>query len=273
VATFVRDGFVVVPGFYDVAAEIEPILRAIYDLIGLVAKRHAVPLRRVPYSPGHFDDGFLELLAADRSYGSEVYDAIKLIPALVRLAASAKNENAFRQLRGTDLPGFIARGYGIRIDIPGEDKFRALWHQEYLFQLRSRDGITLWSSLIPMIPNLGPVIFAPGSHRHGVHRVYEGDRRKPGVYAWTLEKESELVDQFPHVAPLSGPGDVILLDFQVLHCSGHNRGNRARWSMQMRMFNFLEESGIQTGWKGAVAEGVHVPEVFPQFFVPSPAGI
>lgn len=271
-ATFERDGFVLVPHFYDLASDIEPIQRAIYSLIGLVIRRHSLAIRQQPFDPERFDSGFNELIAVNRRFGSEVYDAVKLIPAFVRLAACEKNEAVLRQLRQTSLPGFISRGYGIRIDVPGEDEYRALWHQEYLFQLRSRDGITLWSPLVRMTPELGPVHFAIGSHREGIHRVYEGDRRKPGAYSWTLENETQLLDKYQRVAPLANPGDLIILDFQVLHCSGFNRAARPRWSMQMRLFNFLEETGVATGWSGAVAEGVRVPEVFPQFFVPAPVG-
>ena len=272
VACFTRDGFVCVPNFYDLACEIDPIRRAVYDIIGLVIRRHDLPIRQQPYDPVCFDSGLNELIAAQRRYGSEVYDAVKMIPAFVRLAASEKHEAVIQQLRSTALAGFISHGYGIRIDIPGEDQYRALWHQEYLFQLRSRDGVTLWSPLLRMSPELGPVHFAAGSHREGIHRVYEGDRRKPGVYSWTLEHESELLPKYEHVAPLANPGDVIILDFQVLHCSGFNRCNRARWSMQMRLFNFLEPSGVATGWSGAVAEGVRVPDVFPEYFAPAPLG-
>jgi hypothetical protein len=273
ITTFHRDGFVCVPHFYGLNSEIEPIRRAVYDIIGLVIRRHGLSIQQQPYDSSCFDSGFNELIAAQRRFGSEVYDAVKMIPAFVRLAASEKNEAALRQLRVSSLAGFISHGYGIRIDIPGEDQYRALWHQEYLFQLRSRDGITIWSPLVPMTPELGPVHFAAGSHREGTHRVYEGDRRKPGAYSWTLENESQLIAKYPQVAPLAKPGDAIILDFHVLHCSGFNRSHRPRWSMQMRLFNFLEPSGVLTGWPGAVAEGVRVPDIFPEYFVPAPAGV
>jgi hypothetical protein len=270
VAAFERDGFVKVRGFYDVG-EIEPIQRAVYDIIGLVIERHGLGIRRAPYDPTCFDAGFNELITVDRRFGSEVYDAVKMIPAIVRLAASEKNEAVMRQLRPGSLPGFISRGYGIRIDIPGEDSYRAAWHQEYLYQLRSRDGLTLWSPLLNMTPDLGPVILAAASHRDGLHRVREFAGNRPGAYSWELERESEIIHRYQHFAPLTEPGDVVLLDFLVLHCSGLNRAKRPRWSMQMRLFNFLEPSGVELGWKGSVADGVQVRELLPQFVLPAPA--
>jgi hypothetical protein len=273
IEAFSRDGFVTVPGFYDQAREIEPIQRAIYDLIGLVSDRHGLALRRRPFHPDWFDEGFNELITIDRRLGSEVYDAVKMIPAFVRLAASEKHEAVMRQLRPASFPGFITRGYGIRIDVPGEDSFRATWHQEYLYQLRSQDGVTLWSPLLRMVPDLGPVIFAAGSHRNGVHKVRESVTNRPGAYAWALDREREIVDRYEHVAPLTQPGDLVILDFLVLHCSGFNRSNRPRWSMQMRMFNFREPQGVQLGWKGSVADGVQVRDLLPQFVIPAVTGV
>lgn len=272
IATFHRDGFLKIPGFYDAATEIEPIQRAIYDIIGLVSDRHGLELRRPPYHPTRFDAGFNELITINRRFGSEVYDAVKLIPAFVRLSASAKNEAVMQELRPGSFPGFISRGYGIRIDIPGEDSFRAAWHQEYLYQLRSQDGLTLWSPLLSMTPELGPVIFAIGSHRDGVHPVREAVTNRPGAYSWAIENEAEITGRFEHVAPLSEPGDLVVLDFLVVHCSGFNRSNRPRWSMQMRLFNYLEPTGVEMGWKGSVADGVQVREVLPQYVIPAMVG-
>ena len=118
VEMFHRNGFVVVPSFYNRATEIEPIQHAIYDIIGMVIRRHGLVIQRPRFQPETFDVGFDELISCDRAHGGEVYDAVKMIPAFVRLAASEKNEDAVRQLRQTDMPGFISRGYGMRIDLP-----------------------------------------------------------------------------------------------------------------------------------------------------------
>src|SRR5690606_8599651 len=73
--------------------------------------------------------GYLALARANRAWGAEVYDAIKQIPAFMRLVSDVRNDEVFRALRPGSEPGLAAGGYGIRIDSPGEDKFRAPWHQ------------------------------------------------------------------------------------------------------------------------------------------------
>jgi hypothetical protein len=58
------------------------------------------------------------MIALNRSFGSEVYDAIKQIPAFIRLLADDTHEDLFRQLRPGSFPAIAAGGYGIRIDNP-----------------------------------------------------------------------------------------------------------------------------------------------------------
>jgi hypothetical protein len=263
IAAFHRNGYVVIPSFYDRQTEIEPIQRAVYGIIGMVIRRHKLDIVQAPFRSGTFDSGFNELIAVNRAYGGEVYDAVKLIPAFVRLAASKHNEDAVRLLRQTEHPGFISRGYGMRIDLPQEDHLRAHWHQEYLFQLRSVDGLIFWSPLIEMTESLGPVVIGRASHRHGIFPVTKNDSAR-GAYSWRLKNEVVLASQYEHVAPLTKPGDVLIMDFLALHCSGDNIADRARWSMQMRFFNFEESTGFRHGWPGSVTDGVGFEKYHPE---------
>jgi hypothetical protein len=270
IAQFHRDGFLVLPGFYDLQSDIRPVQEGIHHLVGAVADRHGVALARPVFAHEAFDDGFLDLIAGNRAYGSEVYDAVKQIPAFVRLVADPRHEELMRALRPGSLPGIAAGGYGIRIDNPNEDKYRANWHQEYPAQLRSLDGIVLWSPLVPMTEARGPVRICVGSHRDGLRPVARFDPRNPakqGAYGLTLADEPEVVARYRQVAPLSVPGDLIIMDFLTLHESGANRSDRSRWSMQFRYFNFLEPTGQSHGWKGSFAAGVDFASIHPELVV------
>ena len=192
VETFRRDGLLIVPGFY-APAQIEPIQRAIYNVIGLIIEKYRLDIARVPFAPDCFDDGYQALIQAKRSYGGEVYDAVKQIPAFVRLLADPRHEQLVSELRPGALPGIAGGGYGIRIDNPREEKFRANWHQEYPAQLRSLDGVVFWSPLVEITPEIGPVEFCPGSHREGPLPVVSADpdnAGKQGAYALMLKDEA-----------------------------------------------------------------------------------
>lgn len=266
---FHADGFVVVKSFYH-PTEIEPIQRGIHTIIGLVIEEEGLAIEQPPFAADAFDAGFQELIAHDRDLGGRVYDAIKQIPAFMRLVASEKHEAVVRQVRDTDAPAIAAGGYGIRIDNPQEEKFRAGWHQDYPAQIRSLDGLVFWSSLLAMTPELGPVEFCAGSHKDGLAPVREADAANPnktGAYGLTLADEAERVARYQKAAPLSQPGDLVLVDFLTLHRSGENTADRSRWSLQMRWFNFTEPTGRKLGWAGAYAAGGDLRAVHPELVV------
>tara|TARA_Y100001949_G_C15899156_1_gene291746 strand:+ start:15 stop:872 length:858 start_codon:yes stop_codon:yes gene_type:complete len=266
--TFERDGVLVIPGFYDLERDILPIQRGIYDIIGLVLDKYRLAVERAPFSAATFDSGYQDLIAANRSYGGEVYDAVKQIPAFVRLVVNQRHDQLLCELRGPSaIPGVAAGGYGIRIDNPGEDRFRAHWHQEYPAQLRSLDGLVYWSPLLVVSEEMGPVRFCLGSHHLGPVAVTskEEDGRS-AAYALVLHQEQKCVAPFTQIAPLTSPGDLVVVDFLVLHASGYNRAQRSRWSMQLRYFNFSEPTGRAHGWKGSYAAGVDFRDVHPELF-------
>ena len=159
---FRQNGLLVIPGFYDQASVIDPIQMGIYDVIGLLIEKYGLGIERPAFSPATFDAGFKELISADRLYGGEVYDGVKQVPAFIRLVSSPLNESLFAELREDSKPAIAAGGYGIRIDDPFEEQFKANWHQEYPAPLRSPDGIAFWTPLIPLNTELDPVEFCLG---------------------------------------------------------------------------------------------------------------
>ncbi len=264
---FQREGIVVIPGFYHVTDCIRPILMAAHEIIGQVMRRHGVPNQRACFDLDNFSEGYSELIARDRAYGGEVYDAVKQVPAFIRLVADPRHERIFRLLRPDSVPAIAAGGYGIRIDNPGEDRFRAEWHQEYPSQLRSPDGLVFWSPLVQMTEALGPVQFCPGSQQLGPLPVLTRAPRgcgKTGAYALRLKNEAELIGGYPQIAPLLRLGDLAIVDFMTLHASGYNRSESARWSMQFRYFNFNNPIGRSHGWPGSFAAGVDFRLIHPE---------
>jgi len=265
---FEEKGVLLIPGFYDQDQDIAPIQRAIYEVIGLVAERNGVTLDRKPFAPSHFDDKYLELIAVNRAFGAEVYDAVKQIPSFLRLVSSVRAEALFSTLRRTDMPGIGAASYGIRIDAPHEEHYRSQWHQEFLSQPQSIDGITFWLPLAPVTEAMGPVMFCQGSHRDGLRQVSARGAyaNKTGAYKVGIVDEEAIVATYPQVSPLSVPGDLVIIDFLTIHQSGFNVSDRSRWTMQSRLFNFKDPTGIEIGWKASVTAGTDVTTIFKQYF-------
>jgi hypothetical protein len=266
---FEENGYILIKDFYDLGQDIHPILLDIYKLIGLVAERHGYKLSRKPYSPDNFDDGYNELITINRSYGGEIYDLVKQIPSFLRLISNEKADALFQSIRNTGISGIGTASYGIRIDNPNEDKFRSHWHQEFLFQPQSLDGIVFWTPLLPISEELGPVIILPRSQKDGLCKYSKGNAyaEKNGAYKIGIYDEEKVIENYEKIAPLTKPGDLLLMDFLTIHGSGVNRSNRSRWSVQNRFFNYSEPVGMKVGWKASVTTGIDAESVFPNNFV------
>lgn len=268
-SAFASDGYLVIAQFYE-AADILAVHRGVHAVIGAVMARHGIADSRPEFSPATFDAGYRDLIAADRRFGGEVYDLVKEIPAFTRLTSHPAHEDLMRALRPGSIPQLGAGGSGIRIDNPGEDRFRAMWHQEYPAQLKSPDGLVFWSPLAPVSEDMGPVMFCPGSHREGPLPVTFDDPDKAGrtgAYALRLHDEASVLSRYEKTSPLSNPGDLVVLDFLVLHASGYNRSDRSRWSMQFRYYNLANPVGQRHGWKGSYAAGIDFRSIHPELFI------
>jgi hypothetical protein len=266
---FANDGLLVIKGFYNLEKDITPIQRGIHSIIGLLIRKYDLPIEQAEFAPETFDSGYLQMVRLSRSYGSEVYDAVKQIPDFLRLICSERSQTAYCQLRNVDLAGIGTASYGIRIDHPLEDKFRSQWHQEFLTQPQSIDGVVMWTPLVPVKADMGPVIVCPGSHRDGLCKYRKSGKyeHKEGAYKIGLLDEDAVIARYQQVAPLTEPGDLILMDYLTLHQSGVNTSQRSRWSIQYRFFNFRDPTGIRLGWKPSVTIGTDIEELFSEFFI------
>lgn len=265
VGDFDRDGFALLKGFYDLAEDISPIHEGVRRIVELLGRKHGID---APCATAHeaMMQGYPALIKCNRAWGGVVYDAVKQIPAFLKLVSNIRNNRLFEQLRPGSTPGVAAGGYGIRIDNPCEEKYRAPWHQEFPAQLRSLDGVVFWSPLLEVTPAMGPVEIAVGSHKDGLVPVFEdgGEAGKTGAYAMRLERETERISRYERLAPLTKPGDLLVMDFLTLHQSGLNQASNPRWSMQFRYFNFIDPLGVRIDWKGSFAANEKFGDILPE---------
>jgi ectoine hydroxylase-related dioxygenase (phytanoyl-CoA dioxygenase family) len=253
------NGYLVLKGFYDLESEIAPIQDDVRRVMQLVqgGSAHAAPR-------GEFDEGLPEMARNCRGAASIVYDALKRLPSYVQLTVSPKHTAVARQLLCSSFVGFATRGYGIRLDHPGEDNFLTQLHQDYTSQLISPRGVVFWSPLRRVTKELGPVVLYPGSHKMGVQRI---EKRGEGSYGLQLPNDDELRSRFAAVTPEPDVGDAVVMDYLLLHESSPNRSTHTRWAMICRYFDFTDPTGISHGWKGGLAEGNSFEKIHPELTI------
>jgi ectoine hydroxylase-related dioxygenase (phytanoyl-CoA dioxygenase family) len=262
---FTEHGYLVIENFFDPKA-IEAIRKKIQKIIQIVASVYGVDLPERDDFNSFTDLDLLcgaDLATENRKALGDVYDAIKQIPEFMQLVTSESNFRLFSSLRGTSMPGLAANSYGIRIDLPGDSKYSTFWHQDFHSQLRSLNGVVFWTPVVRVTPDLGPVQILDKSHLLGPVATYDDNSDgRSGPYSLRLVGEPELVQRFQTVEPLLNIGDLLLMDFNLIHCSGVNASNRGRWSIQFRLFDYLDEVGQQILWTGSFASGVKFEKLF-----------
>ena len=261
--SFDDEGYLLLRGALDVERDIEPIRRDLGRLIDVCAVGHGVRIDDTP----DFDARFLQLVREAPDVNSVIYDAAKNLVPFVRLTVHPTIEAIASELRGSDFVGSASLGQGVRIDRPHETRHQLPWHQDFPYQLRSADGIVFWIPLVSITEDMGPVELCVGSHRLGALPLeaasgLEDAAVKEGVYdGLRIRGETELAARYDKVAVTTEPGDVLLFDFFAIHRSGHNVSAKTRWSAQIRYFNFLEEFGRSSGWRGSFKTGKTVGQI------------
>ena len=209
----------------------------------------------------------MRLKRIDRKVLASVYDAMRKLTGFWSLVGSPKIQSVVSQLLQAETTGVAFRGAGIRLDIPGEDEWRSAWHQEYHSQMSAMNALVAWFNLVPVTHDMGPVRIAEGSHALGLLPVRCHDPLNTGKnYTQTFEIEDveAIAGQYPQVAYETEIGDVVFLDFFLLHESGHNVSEgKTRITCQVRYFDMNDPTAIAHDWRGGWQEGGDFTKVHP----------
>ena len=263
-ASFAANGYHIVKGLLS-EDEILPLLHGIDRMLCAKAPELRPTEGREIFETIHEKVMFLK--QRDRKALGAVYDAMRKLLPFWSILGGEKMSDAVRGLLHTDDVGVVFRGAGIRLDLPDEDEWRSAWHQEYHSQMSSMRALVAWFNLVPVTHDMGPVRMAQGSHREGLLPVVCLDPMNEGknyTQTFTIPNVESRVEQYPVVSYETGIGDVVFLDFMLLHESGLNRSrSRSRITCQVRYFDVDEPTAIAHSWKGGWQEGGDFTQLHP----------
>ncbi len=190
------------------------------------------------------DAAFNELCARNRSLGGHVYEAGRRSAALFAVLCAEPVLDAVATLLGSDAIVLPPKHVMLRIDRRGEGKFAFPWHQDYPFNLMSRPTVTIWAPLTPVAEEMGRLQLVPGSHRQ-YHRVKVEDDNRFVTFA---DLDDEALDARA-VSVDMAPGDALLFHDLLIHRSGHNVSDRARWTINARYGDANDLEFASRGWR------------------------
>lgn len=136
---------------------------------------------------------------------------------------------------------------------------RTPWHQDrYYWPLDTRLTVTMWLPLVDVTEEMGPMVFASGSHRVEV----------PGDVAISEETDHRLAQfveeqGFPIATAPIAAGDATFHLGGTLHCAGANRSNRTREVLTVIYYAAGTRAAAPANDNQRVDLGVFLPGIAP----------
>ena len=247
--TFKTEGAVIVRGLLGDARKSE--LRQ--ALSGIISAQYRHATGHDPAPDADIDTLFNALCAIDRRLGALVYEAAREVPAFYSLLLHPWVQDVVKTLLGTDTLHIPYDKAMFRIDRSNEPWFEFHWHQDYTYNQMSDPTVTVWTPLTPVTEDMGPLHVIPRSHGQ-IHPVRlepkRDDHGRPKVTKSAVLADADAADLDARAVPVClEPGDVLFFHQLLLHRSGRNRSNRARWSMVPRYGRMLDPEMVARGWE------------------------
>ncbi len=221
-------------------------------LRGIIAAQYRHATGHDPDADADIDTLFNALCAIDRRLGALVYEAAREVPAFYALLLHPWVQDVVKSLLDTEVLQIPYDKAMFRIDRPHEPWFEFHWHQDYTYNLMSEPTVTVWTPLTSVTEDMGPLHIIPRSHDRLRPVRLEPKRDAHGRPKAT--KSAVLADLDPAELDASAvtvclePGDVLFFHQLLLHRSGRNQSNRARWSMVPRYGRMLDPKMVARGW-------------------------
>lgn len=161
-----------------------------------------------------------------------------------------------------------------RIDRPAEDSFAFDWHQDYPYNLLSKNSVTAWFPLTDVQEDMGWLKVVPRAHDNlRPVEIADPNYLPQGTTTKTRSKTIRMVETDFEAFERSGfevpmkAGDVMFFHCNTPHRSGKNRSaeRRARWVINPRYGDLLDVEMVKRGWEYAGRKNFFlIAEVHPE---------
>lgn len=189
-----------------------------------------------------------------------VYDQLPFLPEVMGLA---NNRELLRIARrcGIRWPALAGLGTAVLANMPHDDPYLYVPHQDITYNSGSLNSITIWVPLQDVPESAGPLEFVAGSHQRGIIEAPKWlSRRHFSESDLAASKIGKLYKDSDYVSVPLEVSQVVAFSQFLVHRSGMNRGEAIRFTLQYRfrdlaskeyatrnfsLESFTEESGAQ----------------------------
>lgn len=197
-----------------------------------------------------------EIYRTNPRAGGFIYDAINAHSSVAALYDHPCIVDLSASLLGVDEMEIVKHGPNFVVQISGDDSNINGWHQEsgyYCDFLSADKSMFVWIPVSDIALDGGAIWVVPGSHRDGAlsHNANDFDERKQRQWDENgeafLDKSLFELDNAQQIEAKTG--DLIALDFNLVHKSGRNTGATTRLTAILRLGsymgrNFLPKYGL-----------------------------
>jgi hypothetical protein len=200
-----------------------------------------------------------DLSVRDRRRLGAVYDVMRETEIFRRIITAPQLTSAAARMIGAHRLHSPFQHAVFRMDLAGEAWRGFGWHQDFPYNVLCRNSVTAWLPLTPSGEANGGVDVAdlPTVQLYPVEirwkRNAAGD--KLGTRDAFIPKSFHEGFEACAIKPEMLPGDVLMFRNTVVHRSGHNRGPRHRYSIQVRFGELLAPDVVARNWRHRKADG------------------
>jgi ectoine hydroxylase-related dioxygenase (phytanoyl-CoA dioxygenase family) len=180
------------------------------------------------------DEDIIKMYHENNDAWVMAYQKLRYLPSVYALINHSLVAAALKEY-GIQKP-IIAAKLVLRADIPHDKDWNFAPHQDYSYNLGSKNCVTIWIPFQDVAEEDGALKIKPNSQKAGVYKHKDG----------FIEDEKVFANMISH--PMKA-GEVLCFSQFLVHSSGENTSNKVRFSLQIRYSDLEDQYFINTGWK------------------------
>ena len=202
-----------------------------------------------PWNTRDFDECLINLRKSSPETFSALYDTVQTNSYLIKTVLDDKLLNAVAYFLGTERHCISTSGHYLRMDVPNDNRNALQWHQDRAFYEQNIDGnngLVITIALQDITEENGALVVCPGSQSAGFIEPVKTNKTHYTSSKQLVVPQKELKKYKAQSINLKA-GDVLFINMNLFHKSGHNRSGGIRFSALARFHNVATDDFVPFG--------------------------